>query len=142
MHQIKLILTGTVPSKKNGKQMICRPFPRMISKPAYYKWHEEWMWKIKKFRPKKPIEMCSIHIDYYGENFRHADLDNKNTTIYDLLKDCEFIIDDNWFVIKEQSSRLVSIDKDNPRAEIMITPIDTHQVVHRLSAVKTKVKSQ
>ena len=121
--QIKLTIEGNVPSKKNGKQIICKPYPRMISKPAYLKWHEEQMWKIKKYRPDKPIEHCSIHINYYAGNKRRADLDNKNTSIFDLLVDCEFIRDDNWFCVSEQSSKLVKVDKEHCRAEILIKEI-------------------
>lgn len=117
---IKLTLKGTVPSKKNGKQMICKPYPRLISKPAYYKWHEEQSWMIAKFRPEHPIEKCVISINYWAENLRRADLDNKNASINDLLVDCEFLKDDSWFVITEQSSKLVDIDRLNPRAEITI----------------------
>jgi Holliday junction resolvase RusA-like endonuclease len=117
---LKFTIEGNIPSKKNGKLIICRPYPRMISKPEYLAWHEELMWKLKKYRPEKPIERCEIIIKYWGENKRRTDLDNKNSSIFDLLVDCEILLDDNWFVIYKQSSELVDINKEKCRAEITI----------------------
>jgi Holliday junction resolvase RusA-like endonuclease len=121
--KINIIISGRIPSKKNSKLIICRgKFPMIISNPKFQAWHEEQMWRLKTLRlPKEPITRCIISIEYYAPDLRSSDLDNKNTTILDLLKDANVIFDDNWNVVHCLNSKLVAIDRDNPRAEITIT---------------------
>jgi len=121
--KINIIINGRIPSKKNGKIVICRGSrPMLISKPEFQAWHEEQMWRLKTLRlPKEPVTRCIISIEYYAPDLRSSDLDNKNTTILDLLKDANLIIDDNWHCVHELNSKLIAIDRENPRAEITIT---------------------
>jgi Holliday junction resolvase RusA-like endonuclease len=121
MTTINLILNGNIPSKKNSRINFCRG-NRPISIPSneYRKWHEEQSWQIARHRPKEPIKKCKIEFVYWVATKRKADLDNKNSSILDLLVDCQFIEDENYFVVVEENSKLAGIDKVNPRCEIKI----------------------
>jgi Holliday junction resolvase RusA-like endonuclease len=121
--QIKIEIQGSIPSKKNGKLMICRPYPRLISKPEYQRWKNYQILCLKRYRLDKPIEKCEIEFKYWAKDKRRTDGDNKDTTILDLLVDCEIIKDDSWFCIRKRVSELIDIDKENPRVEILIKVI-------------------
>lgn len=122
MGRIKITISGRIPSKKNSK----RVFPRgnrviVIPSENHEVWHEEQSYRIKRFRPKKPIEKCEIEITFYAPDKRKADLSNKAESIMDLLVDNLFIVDDNWFVCGDLPLHFGGVDKINPRAEIIIT---------------------
>ena len=119
--EIRLTILGKIPSKKNSKRIICRgKFPKVLPSELYVAWHKAQMLLIAPKRPKRPLERCFITIRYFAPDKRTADLDNKNSSICDLLKDAGYVQDDNWFVISKLSSELVGIDKKNPRAEIEV----------------------
>lgn len=125
MDKLELTVEGRVPSKKNSKRVFARG-GRVIVIPSenHQLWHEEQSYRIKKFRPKKPIEKCEIRMMFYAPDKRKTDLDNKSTTILDLLVDNQIISDDSWFVVNKLTLEFVKIDRENPRAEIII--FDNH----------------
>lgn len=124
MSSIKLTIKGHIPSKKNSKRVICRgKYPMVLPSEVYEQWHKDQMILIATRRPKMPLEHVSIEIWYFAPNRRASDLDNKNSSICDLLKDAGYILDDNWFVVSELNSRFCGVSKENPRAEVVITEI-------------------
>ena len=72
-----------------------------------------------KKRPKKPIEKCKITITYYFKDKRRRDPGNFDKFVLDFLVESGFITDDNYFVIKEFTTK-GKVDKNNPRMEIEI----------------------
>jgi len=119
--EIKLIIKGTIPSKKNSKRIICKgSSPLLLPSIKHEEWHEEQSYMIAKFRPKEPIEKCSILIVFYPKTRGIADSTNKAESIHDLLVDNRFIVDDNWFLLDDTRQRLGGVDKNNPRAEVYI----------------------
>ena len=118
---IELTIRGSIPSKKNSKKIICRgPYPLVLPSEAYEDWHDEQMILIAPTRPNEPVARCSITVRYFAPNRRTSDLDNKNSSICDLLKDAGYILDDNWNVVYQLNSEYCGVDKENPRAEIVI----------------------
>lgn len=112
-----ITLFGRIPSKKNGKIMICRGrTPILISSPAYAAWHEEQMWMLKKY--KFTLESTKITLTFYSPDKRVADLSNKAESIMDLLVDAKLILDDNWFVVSSLTLIFGGVDKENPRCII------------------------
>lgn len=121
---MKITLKGNVPSKKNSRILVCRgKFPISIPSKNYSAWHEEQMWFLKKFKPKKPIEKCHIEITLYPESARKQDLTNKAESIMDLLVDSEIILDDNIFICGDLHLFFGQVDKNNPRADILISEL-------------------
>ena len=125
MGRIEITINGRIPSKKNSKRVFSRG-NRVIVIPSenHEVWHEEQSYRIKRFRPKKPIEKCEVEMMFYAPDRRRADLDNKSTTILDLLVDNQIILDDSWFVINKLTLEFVKVDKKFPRVEIKIKGLD------------------
>lgn len=74
-----------------------------------------------KDRPKQPIEKCNITITYYFKDKRRRDPSNFDKFVLDFLVESGFITDDNYFVIKEFTTKAF-VDSKNPRTEIEIIP--------------------
>jgi Holliday junction resolvase RusA-like endonuclease len=119
---MKFNIEGSIPSKKNCKIMICRGSrPLIISSQKYRDWHTEQAYKIARYRPNKPYNECKIEIRYWLPNKRKSDMDNKSSSILDLLKDMEFIEDDCCTCVQILNQSYKGIDKENPRAEVEIS---------------------
>jgi Holliday junction resolvase RusA-like endonuclease len=104
------------PSKKNSKILVCRgKYPLVLPSKLYEDWHTETLWKLKKHRPKKPIEKCEIACDFYFPNNRKRDLENIYSSIADILVDAQIIKDDSWQNIETALLYARGIDKENPR---------------------------
>jgi Holliday junction resolvase RusA-like endonuclease len=118
---ISIILRGRIPSKKNSKIIVCRgKYPILLSSPAYNTWNEEQLWYLKGLRCPRSIEKCKVDITFYAPDKRATDLSNKTESIMDLLVDAGILKDDNWYVVSELTLRFGGVDKENPRAEILI----------------------
>ena len=76
-----------------------------------------------KDRPNKPFEKCNITITYYFNDKRRRDPSNFDKFVLDFLVESGFITDDNYFVIKEFTTK-AEVDKNNPRTEIEIKVIE------------------
>lgn len=123
---IDLTLKGRVPSKKNSR-ILSTKNNRLRSFPSgqYKAWHTEQSWCIARFKPSIPFDRdskCIVKIRIFPPDNRAADLTNKAESIMDLLVDNNFIEDDNWFVVSNVYLHFGKVDKDNPRAEVQITP--------------------
>jgi len=111
MDRLEITINGRIPSKKNSKRVFARG-GRVIVIPSenHEAWHEEWSYKIKKFRLKKPIEKCKVDITFYAPDKRIADSTNKAESIMDLLVDNGILVDDNWFVCVDVNLHFVVVD--------------------------------
>lgn len=117
-------LLGSVPSKKNSRQMFSRG-GKIISIPskAYNDWHTDAEYQL--FNEKVQMDgVLAMDLKFWVQNNRTADLDNKSQSVLDLLKDCGIIPDDCWQVVRRISAECLGIDRENPRVEINIKTID------------------
>lgn len=125
MKEISLVIEGRVPSKKNSKRRIMRGGRVfMVPSEAHEAWHRDASYQIAKFRPERPLERCEVAITIYAADRRRADLTNAAESLMDLLVDNGFIVDDNWFVVGENTQKFGGIDRQRPRAEIAIVTSD------------------
>ena len=116
-----LVLKGRIPSKKNQRRRIMRG-GRIFDVPSkdYEAWHEEKLWELKSQDTTKVENISRIEITFYAPDKRRADKTNKAESIMDLLVDVGVIEDDNWFVFPELLLKFGGVDREFPRAEIII----------------------
>ena len=115
---MEITIYGETPSKKNSR-INCRNGRSFPSK-RYQEWHETAVAQVICQTGKiEPLNKVHIFLKFYHGNMARRDSDNAVSSIFDLLKDCGIISDDNWKVIPHY---LVfnAYDKNNPRVEIKI----------------------
>ena len=123
---LKFTITGDVPSKKNSFRIINnkktgKPF--ILSSVAKGKWHNRAISQLLENRPNLAIARGNkliLEMTFYSETARAAALDNKATTVLDLLQEAGIIENDNWNVIPKLILEYGGKDKNNPRCEITI----------------------
>lgn len=125
--EIKLTYYGRVLSKKNSKQIIRKRSgaPVIVSNPAA-KANENDMvdqFSIQTIRQKKPVKRCKISVEIYQPTAQRRDLDNQLTAILDALVKAEVIADDSFKCVIEEKVRFGGIDKNEPRAIVIITEV-------------------
>lgn len=123
---MRIEIKGSIPSKKNSKQLFRnrRTGKTIIaSSDIFQAWHDEQLWLLKAQRPGAPIEQCHIFCNFYLPDNRRTDLDNKFSSIADLLVDAGFIVDDSWQCVPYVALSSKGIDKANPRVIIHIDPL-------------------
>lgn len=116
-----ITISGRVPSKKNGKVMICRGNkPLIISNAKFQAWEHEQLILLKDYKNKKqiPSVITTMTLSFYFPDNRRTDLTNKAESIMDLFVDAGLIEDDNWEVIPKLVLESKGVDKKNPRVEI------------------------
>jgi Holliday junction resolvase RusA-like endonuclease len=114
-----IILKGRVPSKKNSK-FIAKVSQKtyLLPSPDFQAWHREQSFLLA--GKKQLIHTDKITMTFYFPDNRRADLDNRATSVLDLLVDNGILSDDSWQTIKELHLIAGGIDKDNPRVEILL----------------------
>lgn len=125
--EIELTYYGRVLSKKNSKQIIRKRSgaPVIVSNPAA-KANENDMvdqFSIQTIRQKKPVKRCKISVEVYQPTAQRRDLDNQLTAILDALVKAEVIADDSFKCVIEEKVRFGGIDKNEPRAIVIITEV-------------------
>lgn len=68
-----------------------------------------------------PVTHCMIDIKLYEPNFQRRDLDNQATSILDALVKAEVIVDDSFKCVEELNVKFGGVDREDPRAVIVIT---------------------
>lgn len=72
-----------------------------------------------------PIDYpVNVKIVYYRGDRRRTDLVNLQNATLDIMTDSGVIADDNYKIVAGLDGSRVYYDKDNPRTEITITPIN------------------
>lgn len=122
---IRITLKGRIPSKKNSK---IRTWRYIVSSKEYKKREDK---NIILLRTQiKPLRLNSeLFITYhlwFPDN-RKTDLSNKIESINDMLVKYWLLEDDNWKIIRRLEVVSEWVDKDNPRAEIEIRFIWSHE---------------
>ncbi len=115
-------IKGRIPSLKNSKMMVCRGNrPILLPSAKYQTWHEDQLWLLKKYKPKEPITKTElIELYFTFPDKRKSDMDNKASSIFDLLKHAEIIEDDNYDVLPHIVLHFSGIDKDLAGVKIHI----------------------
>ena len=117
---MKLIVTGTTPSKKNSR--INTRSGRSFPSKRFSDWDKIAIPELRRqFAGLKVTKYpIAITMVFYNEDNRRHDLDNQSSSILDSLVKAEVIDDDNQKMVDCLTLQYGGIDKVNPRAEIYI----------------------
>lgn len=91
---IELVLTGSVPSKKN--QRINTKAGKSFPSKAYSDWQDTAITDVKRQTRARLIKTASIEVIIYFATLGKADVDNRLTSILDMLVEALVLHDDNW----------------------------------------------
>lgn len=114
---IKLVLFGTIPSKKNNKvaRVNSSGSAYITSAFNYKKWlknkgNPQFIELKRKLRMKHPglqlpiSDQVKFHVIFYFGDIRKRDLINKMETLQDLLQHHGFILDDSYYILNPISA--------------------------------------
>src|SRR6056297_969136 len=126
----KIILPGRPITKKNHQRIIRKGSGRssLISSRHYLTYEEACLWELKKyegqrFKDNKLQAKCL----YWMPNYRSwPDLIGLLQATWDILEKAD-IIDNDQNIVSPDGSRIVGIDRENPRTEIFIRELKNHQ---------------
>jgi len=112
-----LVVLGRIPSKKNSTRNF--GFARIPSK-RFYDWQKSAAVQLLSHKGRFIEHIQEIQVDFYFPDNRKADLDNKLTSVLDMLCKLEILLDDSWQKTGKIFLNPMGIDKENPRIEIFI----------------------
>lgn len=125
---LQLTILGQTPAQKNSKSIAYnrgtgKPF--IMSNQNIKTWQNSAAIQLLSYRIKEPLQgRQELSIMFYVKDNRRRDLDNMLTTIQDSLVRGGILEDDSWKQLR--IGRIdAQMDKENPRAEITLKPIDT-----------------
>lgn len=110
-------------TKKNSNQIIKAKGRYMIIPSARYKAYEK---ECAKYMPDKEMIESPVNVKcvYYMPTHRRVDLSNLLSCTLDVLVKYKVLLDDNSNIVQTMDGSRVEYDKDFPRTEITITPIN------------------
>jgi len=117
---VQIILEGSIPSKKNSRINLRSGVS--IPSTKFVQWQEAALWQVRqqtRHRFFTPVEISVVI--YFGTLIR-ADLDNRLTSILDMLVDGMIIRDDKWQDLPKMTVSAV-YRKGNPGALIELTEV-------------------
>lgn len=121
--KLHLVINGVIPSKKNSKKVIPdwkHRRVRLITSPEVQNWEKVVQSGVMGMgKIDGPVKM---EIVIYNPDLRKRDLDNQLCSINDAIKGILFEEDDGK-VLQDIHIRWGGVDKNNPRAEITISPL-------------------
>ena len=123
MNEVKFIIRLKPITKKNSQRLIKSRDGRIIPIPskAYTTYEKQAGWFLK---PLGIAEAVNIKCLFYMPTRRRVDLVNLLEAVDDTLVKYNVIVDDEYRIVAGHDGSRVLYDKDNPRTEITITPIE------------------
>lgn len=119
---VELKIEGNVPSKKNSR-VRTRSGSSIPSK-AFSDWQESALWQVRQQTKTRFLKPVSLEvIIYFGTNGR-ADLDNRVTSVLDMLVEALVIRDDKWQDVPRIAAQ-AEYRKREPGAFIRLTELDS-----------------
>lgn len=117
---VEITLTGSVPSKKNSR--VRTRSGDYIPQKAFYDWQDNAIKELRTQTRERGLTGVSVEVIIYFGTRGRADLDNRLTSILDMLVEALVLRDDKW-----QDVPLMQVQADhrprNPGAFIRITEL-------------------
>lgn len=96
----------------------------LLPSKAHAEWHALATAQLREQNaPQTKVEKFDLTVQFYAPDLRKTDVSNKLESVNDLLVDFGVIEDDSWFNIQDLHLPPVTLDRENPRAEITIIPL-------------------
>lgn len=119
---VELLLEGNVPSKKNSR--IRTRSGSSIPSKAFYDWQKDALLQVKTQTRARGLTGVSVEvIIYFGTRVR-ADLDNRLTSVLDMLVEGLVLRDDKWQDVPQMAVQ-GEYRKGAPGAFVRITELAT-----------------
>lgn len=126
------LITGRPITKKNsGRYVRTGGRSRLLPSKQFEAYEEAALWQLRcQARPDIPLDgPVTMSVRYYMPNRQGwPDLMGLIQATADILQDAEIIADDGY-IESLDGCRIAGIDKVNPRAEIIVMPLDPDQSV-------------
>ncbi len=118
---IELTLDGNVPSKKNSR--VRTRTGSYIPSKAFYDWQDDAMQQVRLQTRERLFKPVSVEVIVYFGTKARADLDNRLTSILDMLVECLILRDDKWQDVPQLALQ-AEYRKGQPGAFIRLTELD------------------
>lgn len=128
---IYLIPGRPITKKNSGRYVGTGGRSRLLPSKQFEAYEEAALWQLRcQARPDIPLACpVNLQVEYYMPNRKGwPDLMGLIQATADILQDAEILADDGY-VAALTGCRIAGIDKVNPRAEIIVTPLDPGQSV-------------
>ena len=119
---LTITLTGRPVTKKNSQQIVLAKNGRrfVIQSKQYLQYEKDCLWNIKaQYKGETITSKISLQVHYYMPDKRVPDLTNLLQATCDILEKSR-VIDNDKNIISFDGSRIMGVDKANPRCEIKI----------------------
>lgn len=126
--EYRYTIPGNPVTKKNSQRIIRLKNGRTLIKPsAAYEAYEDRALYFLQPLPEAPIrEPVNVQCIYYMNTRRKVDLSNLLSATDDVLVTAAVLSDDNRDILAGHDGSRVFYDHDNPRTEILITPMSSY----------------
>lgn len=118
---IELTLNGNVPSKKNSR--VRTRSGSYIPSKAFYDWQDDAMQQIRLQTRERFFKPVAVEVLVYFGTKTRADLDNRLTSILDMLVECLILRDDKWQDVPQMTVQ-AEYRKRQPGALVRITELN------------------
>lgn len=126
----KAVYKATIPlapiTKKNSSRIVHKQIggkrvPIVIPSKQYETYEKDALWFLKDVGIDYPVNVTA---HFYMPTRRTVDLNNLNASLHDVLVAANTLVDDSMKYIVATDGSRVYYDKENPRTEVIITPME------------------
>lgn len=117
---VEITLTGNVPSKKNSR--VRTRAGAYIPSKDFYDWQEQALWQVRQQCRQRFFEPVCVDVTIIFGRKSKSDLDNRLTSVLDMLVEALIIRDDRFEYVPAMSAR-AEYRKNEPGAIIRITEV-------------------
>jgi len=111
-------------TKKNSQQIVRAKGHYMVLPSKQYRKYEKEASKILKWKDEPIDYPVNVECKFYMPTRRRVDIANLTSAIHDVLVHAGVLEDDNRNIVYSMDGSRVLYDKEHPRTEIEITPIE------------------
>lgn len=91
---VEITLEGNIPSKKNARINLRSGIS--IPSTKFTQWQDKAIWQVRQQTRHRFFDPVEIEATIYFDTKKRADLDNRLTSILDMLVDAMVLRDDSW----------------------------------------------